>query len=40
MKNSTSYHLGQNFSKMFEIVFLDREKKKQLAWQTSSGLTT
>ena len=25
---------------MFEIVFLDKEKKKQLAWQTSWGLTT
>ena len=29
---ATSHHLGQNFSKMFEIV--------QLAWQTSWGLTT
>ena len=37
---ATSHHLGQNFSKMFEIVFLDKEKKKQLAWQTSWGLTT
>ena len=37
---ATSHHLGQNFSKMFDIVFLDKEKKKQLAWQTSWGLTT
>ena len=37
---ATSHHLGQNFSKMFEIVFLDKEKKKQLAWQTSWGVTT
>ncbi len=37
---ATSHHLGQNFSKMFDISFLDREKKKQLAWQTSWGLTT
>ena len=37
---ATSHHLGQNFSKMFEIVFLDKERKKQLAWQTSWGLTT
>ena len=37
---ATSHHLGQNFSKMFEITFLDKEKKKQTAWQTSWGLTT
>ena len=37
---ATSHHLGQNFSKMFYISFLDKEKKKQLAWQTSWGLTT
>ncbi len=37
---ATSHNLGQNFSKMFEISFLDKEKKKQLAWQTSWGLTT
>jgi len=24
---ATSHHLGQNFSKMFEIVFLDKEKR-------------
>ena len=37
---ATSHHLGQNFSKMFDITFLDKDKKKQLAWQTSWGLTT
>ena len=37
---ATSHHLGQNFSKIFDIVFLDKEKKKQLAWQDSWGLTT
>ena len=37
---ATSHNLGQNFSKMFDISFLDKEKKKQLAWQTSWGLTT
>ncbi len=37
---ATSHHLGQNFSKMFEITFLDKEKNKQFAWQTSWGLTT
>ena len=37
---ATSHHLGQNFSKMFDISFLDKERNKQLAWQTSWGLTT
>lgn len=37
---ATSHHLGQNFSKMFEITYLDKEKNKQHAWQTSWGLTT
>ena len=37
---STSHNLGQNFSKVFDINFLDKEKKKQYAWQTSWGLTT
>ena len=37
---ATSHHLGQNFSKMFDISFLDKDKKKQIAWQTSWGLTT
>ena len=37
---ATSHHLGQNFSKMFDISFFDKEKKKQLVWQTSWGFTT
>ncbi|KAL4444722.1 hypothetical protein ABPG74_015930 [Tetrahymena malaccensis] len=37
---ATSHHLGQNFSKMFDISFLDGDKKKQFAYQTSWGLTT
>jgi prolyl-tRNA synthetase len=37
---ATSHNLGQNFSKIFDITFLDKEKKKQIAWQTSWGLTT
>lgn len=32
--------LGQNFSKMFDVTFEDREKKKQHVWQTSWGLST
>ncbi|MCQ2816096.1 MAG: His/Gly/Thr/Pro-type tRNA ligase C-terminal domain-containing protein [archaeon] len=37
---ATSHHLGQNFSKMFNITFLDKDKVKQFAWQTSWGFTT
>ncbi|KAL4593312.1 bifunctional glutamate/proline-tRNA ligase-like [Arapaima gigas] len=41
-KGATSHHLGQNFSKMFEIVFEDPKKpgEKQLAYQNSWGITT
>uniref|UniRef100_A0A673JLN3 proline--tRNA ligase n=1 Tax=Sinocyclocheilus rhinocerous TaxID=307959 RepID=A0A673JLN3_9TELE len=39
---ATSHHLGQNFSKMFEIVLEDPERpgEKQLAYQNSWGITT
>ena len=38
---ATSHHLGQNFSKMFDISFEDPEaKEKQFAFQNSWGLTT
>jgi prolyl-tRNA synthetase len=37
---ATSHHLGQNFSKMFDITFEDENKQKQMVWQTSWGLTT
>ena len=36
----TSHHLGQNFSKAFEISFLDSKEKKQFGWQNSWGLST
>lgn len=41
-QGATSHHLGQNFSKMFEIVFEDPKKpgEKQFAYQNSWGLTT
>lgn len=41
-QGATSHHLGQNFSKMFEIVFEDpkRPGEKQLAYQNSWGITT
>jgi len=37
---ATSHHLGQNFSKMFEISFEDLKGARQLVHQTSWGLTT
>ncbi|XP_015794975.1 bifunctional glutamate/proline--tRNA ligase [Tetranychus urticae] len=39
---ATSHHLGQNFSKMFEIIFEDPNEpgKKCYAYQNSWGLTT
>ncbi|XP_054568889.1 bifunctional glutamate/proline--tRNA ligase isoform X2 [Eptesicus fuscus] len=42
IQGATSHHLGQNFSKMFEIVFEDPKTpgEKQFAYQNSWGLTT
>nr|XP_003216035.1 PREDICTED: bifunctional glutamate/proline--tRNA ligase isoform X3 [Anolis carolinensis] len=42
IQGGTSHHLGQNFSKMFEIVFEDPRTpgEKQYAYQNSWGLTT
>jgi prolyl-tRNA synthetase len=37
---ATSHNLGQNFSKMFDIKYLDEHQKEQYAWQTSWGMTT
>lgn len=34
---ATSHNLGQNFSKMFEIKFEDKENKQAFAWQASWG---
>ncbi len=40
-KAATSHHLGQNFSKMFDISYEDPETKaKKLVFQNSWGLTT
>ena len=36
----TSHYLGQNFSKAFNITFLDKEQKKQYPHQNSWGLST
>ncbi|MBI2578742.1 MAG: proline--tRNA ligase [Candidatus Aenigmarchaeota archaeon] len=36
----TSHNLGQHFAKAFGIEFLDKNEKKQYAWQTSWGIST
>ena len=35
----TSHNLGRNFSKPFEIKFLNRENIEEFAWQTSWGMS-
>ncbi len=40
VQGATSHMLGQNFSKAFDITYLDKNEKKQLPWQTSWGITT
>jgi prolyl-tRNA synthetase len=35
----TSHHLGQNFSKPFEIRFLDKDSQLNFVWQTSWGIS-
>ncbi|EDW24465.1 GL24160 [Drosophila persimilis] len=41
IQGATSHHLGQNFSKMFEIVYEDPEtQQKKYVFQNSWGITT
>ena len=40
IQGATSHHLGQNFSRAFNISFTDEQGQKQLAWQNSWGLST
>lgn len=40
LQAGTSHFLGQNFSKAFEIRYLDREGQLQYCWTTSWGLST
>ena len=40
IQGATSHQLGQNFAKMFEVWFEDKDGKKQYAWQTSWGFST
>jgi len=40
IQGATSHHLGQNFGKMFKILFEDVDGKRKTPYQTSWGLTT
>jgi prolyl-tRNA synthetase len=40
LQYATSHNLGQNFSKVFDVSFLDRNNERQFGWQTSWGLST
>ncbi|MGC8895845.1 MAG: proline--tRNA ligase [Candidatus Bathyarchaeia archaeon] len=40
LQMGTSHHLGQNFSKAFNIKFLDKDEKERYVWQTSWGFST
>lgn len=40
IQSCTSHHLGQNFSKAFDITFLDEKSEKKFPYQNSWGFTT
>ena len=40
LQMATSHLLGQNFAKVFDIKFLDKDEKERYAWTTSWGLST
>jgi prolyl-tRNA synthetase len=40
LQSGTSHNLGQNFSKVFDIQYLDRTNNLQHCWTTSWGLST
>jgi prolyl-tRNA synthetase len=40
LQMGTSHQLGQNFSKAFNIKFLDKDEKEKYVWQTSWGFST
>jgi prolyl-tRNA synthetase len=40
IQGATSHNLGQNFSKAFNIKFLDKDEKEKYVWQNSWGLST
>ncbi|MCS7106043.1 MAG: proline--tRNA ligase [Candidatus Aenigmarchaeota archaeon] len=40
LQMGTSHNLGQNFSKPFEIKFMDKDKNEKYVWTTSWGIAT
>ena len=40
LQMGTSHGLGQNFSKAFNIQYVDQDEERKYAWQTSWGLST
>lgn len=40
LQMGTSHNLGQHFSKVFDIKFLDERERESLVWQTSWGIST
>ena len=40
IQGATSHHLGQNFSKSFDITFTDENSEEKYAWQNSWGIST
>lgn len=40
LQSGTSHYLGQNFAKVFDIQYLDRNNELQYCWTTSWGLST
>jgi len=40
LQSGTSHHLGQNFSKAFDIKFADKDGTEKFAWLTSWGVST
>lgn len=40
IQGATSHNLGTNFSKMFNITYLNKNNESTNAWQTSWGLST
>ena len=40
IQGATSHMLGQNFSKMFEVTYLNIKNEKEMVWQTSWGYST
>ena len=40
LQMGTSHNLGQNFSKIYGVKFLDKDEKEKFVWQTSWGVST